>query len=141
MDESKFTLTGATKGAVSIDGSDATKVNIAYSGAANSATVTLATAAAAVSDVAGNALAAALSNISFTTAAAAPAGDCEELFAGSATSTSVFTTTVGSATTALSSGDSFSSGGYSYSVKPNSTNPIVASPKSGSSFVALNVVK
>ncbi len=76
VDESKFTLTGATKGAVSIDGSDATKVNIAYSGAANSATVTLATAAAAVRDVAGNALAEALSNISFTTAAAAPAGDC-----------------------------------------------------------------
>lgn len=69
VDADKFTLTGATKGAVSIDGSDATKVNIAYSGAANSATVTLATAAAAVSDVAGNALAAALSNISFTTEA------------------------------------------------------------------------
>ncbi len=76
VDPSKFTLTGATKGAVAIDGSDATKVNIAYSGAANEATVTLATAAAAVSDLAGNALAAALSNISFTTAAAAPAGDC-----------------------------------------------------------------
>ena len=76
VDASKFTLTGATKGAVAIDGSDATKVNIAYSGAENSSTVTLATAAAAVSDVAGNALAAALSNISFTTAAAAPAGDC-----------------------------------------------------------------
>ena len=76
VDASKFTLTGATKGAVAIDGSDATKVNIPYSGAANSATVTLATDAAAVSDLAGNALAAALSNISFTTAAAAPAGDC-----------------------------------------------------------------
>jgi len=72
VDASKFTLTGATKGAVAIDGSDATKVNIAYSGAANEATVTLATAAAAVSDLAGNALAAALSNISFTTAAAGP---------------------------------------------------------------------
>lgn len=135
VDASKFTLTGATKGTVTIDGSDAAKVNITYTGAENSSTVTLATAAAAVSDVAGNALAAALSDISFTTAAA-PSGDCEELFAGSATSTSVFTTTVGSATTALSSGDSFSSGGYSYSVKPNSTNPIVASPKSGSSFAA-----
>ena len=72
--------------------------------------------------------------INFTTAA--PAGDCEELFAGKATSTSVFTTTVGSATTALSSGNSFSAGGYSYSVKPNSTNAIVASPKAGSSFAA-----
>lgn len=132
VDASKFTLTGATKGAVAIDGSDATKVNIAYSGAANEATVTLATAAAAVSDVAGNALAAALSNISFTTAAAAPAGDCEELFAGSATSTSKFTITVGNATTDLSSGNSFSAGGYSYSVKPNSSNAIVASPDGGS---------
>ncbi|MBQ7438600.1 MAG: Ig-like domain-containing protein [Paludibacteraceae bacterium] len=73
VDASKFTLTGATKGAVAIDGSDATKVNIAYSGAANEATVTLETDAAAVSDLAGNALAAALSDISFTTAAAAPA--------------------------------------------------------------------
>ncbi len=71
VDASKFTLTGATKGAVSIDGSDATKVNIAYSGAANEATVTLATAAAAVSDVAGNS-SAALSSISFTTSAAEP---------------------------------------------------------------------
>jgi len=76
VDASKFTLTGATKGTVTIDGSDATKVNITYTGAENSSTVILATAAAAVSDVAGNALAAALSNISFTTAAAAPAGDC-----------------------------------------------------------------
>lgn len=76
IDASKFTLTGATKGAVAIDGTDATKVNITYSGAAEESTVTLATAAAAVSDLAGNALASALSDISFTTAAAAPAGDC-----------------------------------------------------------------
>ena len=136
VDASKFTLTGATKGAVAIDGSDATKVNIAYSGAEEEATVTLATAAAAVSDLAGNALAAALSNISFTTAAAAPAGDCEELFAGRATSTSVFTPSAGSATFNLSSGNSFSAGGYSYSVKPNSSNAIVASPKAGGSFAA-----
>ena len=74
VDGSKFTLTGATKGAVAIDGSDATKVNIAYSGAANEATVTLATAAAAVSDAAGNS-SAALSDISFTTVAA---GACDE---------------------------------------------------------------
>ena len=84
VDESKFTLTGATKGTVTIDGSDATKVNITYTGAENSSTVTLATAAAAVSDVAGNALAAALSDISFTTAAAAPAGltalECNTLY-------------------------------------------------------------
>ena len=136
VEASKFTLTGATKGAVSIDGSDATKVNIAYSGAEEEETVTLATAAAAVSDLAGNALAAALSDISFTTAAAAPAGDCEELFAGRATSTSVFTPSAGSATFNLSSGNSFSAGGYSYSVKPNSSNAIVASPKAGGSFAA-----
>ena len=76
VDPSKFTLTGATKGTVTIDGSDAAKVNITYTGAENSSTVTLATDAAAVSDLAGNALAAELSDISFTTAAAAPAGDC-----------------------------------------------------------------
>ncbi len=70
VDGSKFTLTGATKGAVAKDGSNNTKVNIPYSGAANSATVTLATTAGAVSDAAGN-TSAALSNISFTTVAAA----------------------------------------------------------------------
>ena len=68
VDGSKFTLTGATKGAVAIDGTDATKVNIAYSGAANEATVTLTTAAEAVADASGN-KSAALSDIAFTTAA------------------------------------------------------------------------
>lgn len=79
VNASKFTLTGATKGTVTIDGSDAAKVNITYTGAENSSTVTLATAAAAVIDVAGNALAAALSDISFTTAAA-PVGGCNLYF-------------------------------------------------------------
>ena len=73
VDGSKFTLTGATKGTVAIDGTDATKVNVPYSGAANEATVTLATAAGAVSDASGNA-SAALSNISFTTVAAGGGG-------------------------------------------------------------------
>lgn len=68
VDGSKFTLTNATKGAVAIDGSDNTKVNIAYSGASYSTTVTLATAAGAVADAAGN-TSAALSSISFTTKA------------------------------------------------------------------------
>ncbi len=68
VDASKFTLTGATKDAVAIDGTDATKVNIAYSGAANEATVTLTTAAEAVADASGN-KSAALSDIAFTTAA------------------------------------------------------------------------
>jgi len=76
VDGSKFTLTGATKGTVAVDGSDATKVNIPYSGAANEATVTLATAAGAVSDASSNA-SAALSNISFTTVAAGGGGDPE----------------------------------------------------------------
>ena len=71
VDATKFTLTNATKGDVAIDGSDATKVNIAYSGADNETTVTLATAAAAVTDAVGNA-SAALSNISFTTVAETP---------------------------------------------------------------------
>lgn len=75
VDGTMFTLTNATKGAVAIDGSDATKVNIAYSGASNSATVTLATAAGAVTDAVGNS-SAALSSISFTTEAAAPAAEC-----------------------------------------------------------------
>ena len=70
VDATKFTLTNATKGAVAIDGSNNTKVNIAYSGASNSTTVTLATAAGAVTDAVGNS-SAALSNISFTTKAAA----------------------------------------------------------------------
>lgn len=71
-----------------------------------------------------------------TDAAAAPAGDCDELFAGRATSTSVFTPSVGSATFNLTTGNSFSAGGYSCSVKPNSSNAIVASPKDGGSFAA-----
>ena len=66
VDDSKFTLTGATKGEVAIDGEDATKVNVAYSGAGFSSTVTLAVAAEAVEDAAGN-MSAALSDISFTT--------------------------------------------------------------------------
>lgn len=68
VDGSKFSLSGATKGTVAIDGTDATKVNVPYSGAANSATVTLSVAAGAVSDASSNA-SAALSNISFTTVA------------------------------------------------------------------------
>ena len=66
VDGTKFTLTGATKGVVAIDGSDDTKVNVPYSGAANSAT---------------------LSNISFTTVAAAPAGDCEDEYNSPSTTT------------------------------------------------------
>lgn len=69
VDGSKFTLDGATKGTVAIDGTDSKKVNVAYSGAANEATVTLSVAAAAVEDAAGN-KSAALSAISFTTVAA-----------------------------------------------------------------------
>ena len=65
VDATKFTLTGATKGDVAIDGTDATKVNIAYSGAEYEATVKLETAAGAVSDASSNA-SAALSDISFT---------------------------------------------------------------------------
>ena len=70
IDDSKFSLSGATIGTVAIDGTDATKVNVPYSGAANVATVTLSVAAGAVEDAAGNALDAALSDIAFTTEAA-----------------------------------------------------------------------
>lgn len=70
------------------------------------------------------------------TAAPAPAGDCEDLFAGTATSTTVFTATTGSATPSLQTGASFSKGGYSYCVKPNQNGAIVATPKDGSSFAA-----
>ena len=66
VDAAKFTLTGATKGDVAIDGEDATKVNVAYSGASYSSTVTLSVAAEAVEDAAGN-KSAELSDISFTT--------------------------------------------------------------------------
>ena len=68
VDGSKFTLTGATKGAVAIDGSDSKKVNVAYSGADYESTVTLSTAAEAVADAVGN-KSAALSDIAFTTKA------------------------------------------------------------------------
>ena len=67
VDANKFTLTGATKGTVTIDGTDAKKVNVGYT-AENNASVTLAVAAEAVADAAGN-KSAALSNISFTTVA------------------------------------------------------------------------
>ena len=66
VDATKFSMTGATMGTVEIDGTDSKKVNVAYSGAENEATVTLSVAAGAVADAAGNA-SAALSDISFTT--------------------------------------------------------------------------
>ncbi len=69
VDDTKFSLSGATIGTVAIDGSDATKVNVPYSSAANSATVTLSVAAEAVADAAGN-KSAALDDIAFTTVAA-----------------------------------------------------------------------
>ena len=69
VDGTKFSLSGATIGTVAIDGSDATKVNVPYSGADNSSTVTLSVAAEAVADAAGN-KSAALSDIAFTTVAA-----------------------------------------------------------------------
>ena len=68
VDAKKFTLTNATKGDVAIDDSYDTKVNVAYT-ADPSTTVTLTTDAGAVQDAAGNASAALLSSISFTTAA------------------------------------------------------------------------
>ena len=70
VDSSKFSISGATKGAVAIDGSDSKKVNVPYSGAAISSTVTLSVAANAVADAAGN-KSATLSNIAFTTTATA----------------------------------------------------------------------
>lgn len=138
VDESKFTLTGATKGTVNIDGSDATKVNITYTGAANSSTVTLATAAAAVSDVAGNALAAALSDISFTTAAAAPVRDCEDLVVVTATSTTAVAASVGTVVSEkLDEGNQFTAiDGYTYAVKPATSGKLTLSPKAGKSFAA-----
>ena len=104
VDASKFTLTGATKGTVAVDGTDAKKVNVAYSNAENSATVKLETAAEAVADAAGN-KSVALDDISFTTEAAStggeePADNCSKIFAfantadvptGITNSTSTFT--------------------------------------------------
>ena len=69
VDDSKFSLSGATIGAVAIDGTDSKKVNVSYSGASNSATVTLSVAADAVADAAGN-KSEALSDIAFQTVAA-----------------------------------------------------------------------
>ena len=68
LDDTKFTMDNATIGTVAIDGTDAKKVNVAYSGAANSTTVTLHVAAGAVEDAANNA-SAALDDIAFTTKA------------------------------------------------------------------------
>ena len=65
VDATKFALTGATKGGVAVDGTDSKKVNVAYSGAASGATVTLSVTAEAVADAAGN-KSAALEDISFT---------------------------------------------------------------------------
>ena len=127
VDGSKFTLTGATKGAVAIDGSDATKVNIAYSGASNESTVTLATAAAAVSDAAGNA-SAALSNIAFTTIASS---GCETIVDVAANSSTTVSATVGSATV-----NSPSSQAYAGAIKLNSSGYVELTPKAGSSFAA-----
>ena len=82
VEDSKFSLSGATIGTVAIDGTDSKKVNVPYSGAANEATVTLSVAADAVADAAGN-KSAALDDISFTTVASSGGGDptptCEGL--------------------------------------------------------------
>lgn len=77
VDGSKFLLSGAAKGTVAIDGTDSKKVNVPYSSAENSATVTLSVAAGAVEDAAGN-KSAALSDINFTTVAAAAPVVCPE---------------------------------------------------------------
>jgi len=90
VDGSKFTLTGATKGTVAIDGTDATKVNVPYSDAANEATVTLKVSAEAVADAAGN-KSAALSDIAFTTVATAAPVVCPtsgQLYSAVTTATS-----------------------------------------------------
>ena len=65
-------------------------------------------------------------------------GDCENLFVCTATSATACTATTGSATynIAESGGGTCSIGGYSYYIKPNSSNVIVASPKEGKSFAA-----
>ncbi|MBQ6681431.1 MAG: chitobiase/beta-hexosaminidase C-terminal domain-containing protein [Prevotella sp.] len=66
-DASKFTLSGGTLGTITASGAT---VTIPYSGLSNSTQYTLSTAAGAVQDAAGNTNAA-LSDIAFTTAAAA----------------------------------------------------------------------
>ena len=78
-----------------------------------------------------------MSNISFTTVAAAPAGDCEDLFVGQATSKTVFAASVGSVTSSgLNEGDDINQDGYSYSVKFSSSGYVEISPKAGKSFAA-----
>ena len=62
----KYSLSEGTISAVAIDGTDAAKVNITYSGLPGSTEVTLSVAAGAVTDAAGN-KSAALSAITFTT--------------------------------------------------------------------------
>ena len=79
----------------------------------------------------------ALGTTSFTTAAAEPAGDCEELAVITATSSSALTATVGSVTYgSMTGGDGISIDGYSYSVKFNSSGHVDISPKAGETFAA-----
>lgn len=135
VDGSKFTLTGATKGTVAIDGTDATKVNVPYSGAANEATVTLATAAGAVSDASSNA-SAALSNISFTTVAAGGGGDPEPVCP---TSGVIFSADVkvnsnqsfaAGSTTKISSDQADVTGGEIYAINEQGSNKNLIAPQS-----------
>ena len=78
VDEDLFSLDGATLSSVAVDGTDATKVNVAYTGAANSATVTLSVVTGAVEDAAGNALEDDLDDIAFTTIASSGGGEDPE---------------------------------------------------------------
>lgn len=66
VDATKFTLSKGTKGTIAVDGTDATKVNVAFSAIPYNTEVTLSVAAGAVADAAGNE-SAALDNITFTT--------------------------------------------------------------------------
>ena len=89
VDASKFTLNAGTKGDVTIDGTDNTKVNVAYSALPYFTDVTLSVAAGAVEDASGNA-SAALSDITFKTAKetlAKPTINAVSYFVGSQTVT------------------------------------------------------
>ena len=139
VDASKFSLSGATKGTVAIDGTDSKKVNVPYSGAENSATVTLSVAADAVADAAGN-KSAALSDISFTTVAAAAPVVCPE-------SGVVYSLTMKSATlsgvtqnneVALAGDYATEDGGTSYLGNKNSTTNKAQVTTTGSGTVYFN---
>lgn len=77
----------------------------------------------------------ALTDDSFTTSAEQTPGTCVTIFEAKATSKTAFSATTGTITSSnLSEGDELNKDGYSYAVKPNSSNALKIAPKAGETF-------